>query len=271
MSCAFVIAPMHALSGPMCSALLSRQVTSCPCTCCTVCPMFPRHLVNVQSAREGLSRIPGISLMDLSHTGSLAPAPQVSPALPQAMQQLAQQGSGATSQQPQQQQQHQHQQQGEGVPAPAWKAFAMQETQAGSHEPERQAPSQHLRSVAGWDPLRVVVGVEGLGGLSGFQVAERLEKEHHIVPELATHKVRNLTSHSAMSMLMCSQQFRLRHASSCAGGAGSGAFHHDTAPLLTTPFLHGYQQALTAWHVLVCRSLCLCWVLGQCRKMLKLW
>lgn len=40
-------------------------------------------------------------------------------------------------------------------------------------------------SVAGWDPLRLVVNVAGLG-LSGFAAAEWLEQQHSIVPELAT-------------------------------------------------------------------------------------
>jgi arginine/lysine/ornithine decarboxylase len=43
-------------------------------------------------------------------------------------------------------------------------------------------------SVAGWDPLRLVVNVAGLG-LSGFAAAEWLEQQHSIVPELATAQV----------------------------------------------------------------------------------
>ncbi|WIA21198.1 hypothetical protein OEZ85_000446 [Tetradesmus obliquus] len=40
-------------------------------------------------------------------------------------------------------------------------------------------------SVGGWDPLRLVVNVAGLG-LSGFDAAQWLEEQHSIVPELAT-------------------------------------------------------------------------------------
>ncbi|KAF6251248.1 pyridoxal phosphate-dependent transferase [Scenedesmus sp. NREL 46B-D3] len=40
-------------------------------------------------------------------------------------------------------------------------------------------------SVAGWDPLRLVVNVSALA-LSGFAAAEWLEQQHSIVPELAT-------------------------------------------------------------------------------------
>jgi arginine/lysine/ornithine decarboxylase len=43
-------------------------------------------------------------------------------------------------------------------------------------------------SVAGWDPLRLVVNVSGLR-LSGFAAAEWLEQQHSIVPELATAQV----------------------------------------------------------------------------------
>jgi arginine/lysine/ornithine decarboxylase len=43
-------------------------------------------------------------------------------------------------------------------------------------------------SVAGWDPLRLVVNVSGLG-LGGFAAAEWLEQQHSIVPELATAQV----------------------------------------------------------------------------------
>lgn len=44
------------------------------------------------------------------------------------------------------------------------------------------------RSVAGFDPLRLVVNVSGLG-ITGFAAAERLEQEHSIVPELSTVQV----------------------------------------------------------------------------------
>jgi arginine/lysine/ornithine decarboxylase len=43
-------------------------------------------------------------------------------------------------------------------------------------------------SVAGWDPLRLVVNVSGLG-LSGFAAAEWLEAQRSVVPELATAQV----------------------------------------------------------------------------------
>ena len=40
----------------------------------------------------------------------------------------------------------------------------------------------------GFDPLRITVGVWGLG-MTGFEVAEQLEKCHGVVVELATSKV----------------------------------------------------------------------------------
>ena len=48
-------------------------------------------------------------------------------------------------------------------------------------------------SIKGFDPLRVVVNVQGLG-LGGYAAAEWLEERHSIVPELATAQVgkRNL-------------------------------------------------------------------------------
>lgn len=40
----------------------------------------------------------------------------------------------------------------------------------------------------GFDPLRITVGVWGLG-MTGFEVAEQLEQCHGVVVELATSKV----------------------------------------------------------------------------------
>lgn len=44
------------------------------------------------------------------------------------------------------------------------------------------------QSVAGFDPLRVVLNVQGLG-LTGYNAAAWLEEQHGIVPELATNKL----------------------------------------------------------------------------------
>jgi len=44
------------------------------------------------------------------------------------------------------------------------------------------------QSAAGFDPLRLVVNVQGLN-LTGYQAAAWLEEQHGIVPELATNKV----------------------------------------------------------------------------------
>ena len=43
-------------------------------------------------------------------------------------------------------------------------------------------------SIAGFDPLRLVVNVEGLG-LTGYKAAEWVEQRHGVVPEMATDKV----------------------------------------------------------------------------------
>lgn len=47
------------------------------------------------------------------------------------------------------------------------------------------------QSVSGFDPLRLVVNVGGLG-LTGYDAAEWLEQQHSIVPELATQQVGSL-------------------------------------------------------------------------------
>jgi arginine/lysine/ornithine decarboxylase len=52
-------------------------------------------------------------------------------------------------------------------------------------------------SVLGFDPLRIVVNVQGLG-LTGYDAAAWLEEKHGIVPELSTNKVRH-----AMPRLTC--------------------------------------------------------------------
>lgn len=43
-------------------------------------------------------------------------------------------------------------------------------------------------SISAHDPLRFTVCVTGLG-MSGFQAAEMLERDYHIVPEMATQSV----------------------------------------------------------------------------------
>lgn len=48
-------------------------------------------------------------------------------------------------------------------------------------------------SVAGFDPLRLVVNVQELG-VSGYDAAAWLEEQHGVVPELATQKVSSWNS-----------------------------------------------------------------------------
>lgn len=52
---------------------------------------------------------------------------------------------------------------------------------------DQQIPST-LYSVSAHDPLRLTVGVSGLGW-TGYELAELLESHYHIVPELATQTV----------------------------------------------------------------------------------
>ena len=46
-------------------------------------------------------------------------------------------------------------------------------------------------SISAHDPLRLTIGVTGLGR-TGFEIAELLESQYHIVPELATQTVRDI-------------------------------------------------------------------------------
>jgi arginine/lysine/ornithine decarboxylase len=54
-------------------------------------------------------------------------------------------------------------------------------------------------SILGFDPLRVVVNVQGLG-LTGYDAAAWLEEKHGIVPELSTNKVCRVTCCAAVKL-----------------------------------------------------------------------
>lgn len=56
------------------------------------------------------------------------------------------------------------------------------------------------QSAAGFDPLRLVVNVQGLH-LTGYQAAAWLEEQHGIVPELATNKVSETGDRTTMWLL----------------------------------------------------------------------
>lgn len=75
-------------------------------------------------------------------------------------------------------------------------------------------------SVLGFDLLRLVVNVQGLG-LAGYDAAAWLEEQHGIVPELATNKV-----HSCGSL---AQQQQHRHMNACCFHVAGSMWPVDTA------------------------------------------
>ncbi len=116
---------------------------------------FNHILAFLQHARLCLAALPDITLMGPTHlqvgTGSTVPSSSPSPSHPHASSASPPPPPSQPEQQQQQQQQYQYQ----------------------------------LASVAGWDPLRLVVNVSSLG-LTGFQAAEWMEQHHGVVSEMAT-------------------------------------------------------------------------------------
>lgn len=69
-------------------------------------------------------------------------------------------------------------------------------------------------SICGFDPLRLVVNVQGLG-LSGYAAAEWLENHHDIVPELATAQVGSCNVRTSMLYVLPSSDIVITCSRSC--------------------------------------------------------